>query len=76
MSDKTDTASPLASRFQIPCPNLRSKEMFYMSPGQEDDAFSSGLYWCTRTQETFGPDGQPVGKIECCAGRACFGGNA
>lgn len=74
MNDNPDPASASTARFQIPCPNLRSKEMFYQAPGQEDDAFSSGLYWCSRTQETFGPDGQPVGKAECCAGRACFGG--
>ena len=32
------------------------------------------LCWCTRTHENFGPDGQPVSKQECCAGRACYGG--
>ncbi len=65
--------SESAPRFQAPCPNLRNKEMFYQTPGQEDDQFSSGLYWCTRTSEIFGPDDQPVGKAECCPGRPCFG---
>ena len=60
---------PLAA---VPCRNLRSKEMYYQSPGQEDDPYSSGLCWCTRTQESFGPDGAPAGKGECCAGRSCY----
>jgi hypothetical protein len=46
--------------------------MFYQ--GAEDDAFASGCYWCTLTQEAFGPDGQPAGKNECCQGRACYVG--
>ena len=46
--------------------------MYHQSPGQEDDQFCSGLYWCNRTHETFGPDGQPVSKAECCATRVCF----
>lgn len=59
--------------FQIPCRNLRSKEMYHQAPGQEDDQFCSGLYWCCRTHESFGPDGQPVSKADCCNGRPCFG---
>jgi hypothetical protein len=60
-------------RLPAPCPNLRCKEMFHQSPGQEEDQFSSGLYWCVRTQEGFGPDGEPVHRAQCCAGRSCFG---
>ena len=62
-----------STRLQVPCRHLRCKEMYHRPAGQEDDAFSSGLYWCTRTHENFGPDGQPVGKSECGADRACFG---
>ena len=62
-----------ALKLGAPCQQLRSKEMYYQSPGQEEDElFSSGLYWCIRTYEGFGPDGQPVGKTECCAGRSCY----
>jgi len=46
--------------------------MYYQSPGQDEDEFSSGAYWCMKTQESFGPDGQPAGKIDCCAARACY----
>jgi hypothetical protein len=59
------------SGFQPLCRHLRSKEMYYQAPGQMDDEFSSGVYWCGKTQETFGPDGEPVGKTECCSGRNC-----
>ena len=60
------------AQFQIPCRNLRCKEMYYH--GQEEDGFSSGIFWCSKTQEGFGPDGQPTGKTECCAGRTCYVG--
>jgi hypothetical protein len=65
--------SESASQFQTPCRNLRCKEMYHQSPGQQEDEFSSGLYWCVKTQENFGPDGQPVAKTQCCNGRSCFG---
>jgi hypothetical protein len=55
----------------LPCRNLRSKEMYYQPYGQEDDEFSSGVYWCLRTQELFGPDGQPADRKQCCASRSC-----
>jgi len=55
----------------LPCRHLRSKEMYYESTGQEDNPFSNAIYWCTQTQENFGPDGLPCGKTECCAGRVC-----
>lgn len=54
------------------CRNLRSKEMFHQEPATSEDAFSSGIYWCAKTQESFGPDGQCAGKTECCADRPCY----
>jgi len=59
-------------QLQSPCRHLRNKEMHYQTPGQEDDEFASGLHWCSKTQESFGPDGQQAGKSECCAGRDCY----
>jgi hypothetical protein len=55
-----------------PCRQLRNKEMYYQSPGEEDDEFASGVYWCGKTQEGFGPDGQPASKSDCCNGRPCY----
>jgi hypothetical protein len=62
-----------ASKAEARCRYLRSKEMYYQGTKPEEDQFSSGLYWCMQTHETFGPDSQPVGKHECRAGRTCFG---
>ena len=59
-----------STQTQIPCSNLRSKEMFH--DASDTDECSSGLYWCAVTQEPFGPDRQPVGKCECCSGRSCY----
>lgn len=63
-------APETSARFEIPCRNLRCKEMFHQSP--EDDAFAGGNYWCGQTQEAFGPDGQPADKKQCCASRGCY----
>lgn len=60
--------NPLAQ----PCRNLRSKEMFHdPNPLLEDD-FSSGQYWCLKTQQLIGPDGKLVNRLECSPGRSCF----
>ena len=56
----------------IPCRDLRCKEMFYEAPGTPEDEFASGIYWCVRTQENSGPDGQPCSKCECGPERACY----
>ncbi len=56
----------------VHCKHIRSKEMYYQNLGQDNDPFASGIFWCTKTHEGFGPDGQPVGKKECCANRPCF----
>jgi hypothetical protein len=56
----------------LPCKYLRSKEMFYESPGAEDSDFASGVFWCSKTQEAFGPDGDSADKGECKPGRSCY----
>ena len=61
---------PTRTELQLPCRYLRCKEMFHDSP--DDDAFASGTFWCTLTQEAFGPDGAGCGKKECCESRACY----
>ncbi|MDZ4859258.1 MAG: hypothetical protein SGI88_09745 [Candidatus Hydrogenedentes bacterium] len=58
--------------FVFPCKHIRSKEMYYQSSTADDDPYASGIFWCTRTHETFGPDGEPVEKSECRSGRRCF----
>ena len=72
---ETEKANPMneisePSGFQIPCRHLRNKEMYYQAA--EDDEFASGIHWCGKTHESFGPDGEPVSKKDCCEGRACY----
>jgi len=69
MSMSTHDAS---SQLQLPCRHLRSKEMYYQGTTEEDEQFASGLYWCAKTHESFGPDSQPVDKTQCCQGRECY----
>ena len=64
-------SSPLMS---AACQRLRSKEMYHASSGGAADEFASGIYWCTKTHEAFGPDGEPAGRAECGPGRTCYHG--
>jgi len=64
----TDANEPAG--FEIPCRNLRNKEMYYQAP--EEDEYASGIFWCGKTHESFGPDGEPVSKKQCCEGRSCY----
>ena len=65
-----ETPETTTKTTQIPCRFLRCKEMFYQ--GDESDEFASGAYWCLRTNEPFGPDGETCGKKQCCANRTCY----
>jgi len=68
--DKSQENSRAAAADFIPCRYLRCKEMYYQAP--DDDAFASGIYWCSRTQENTGPDGKSCDKCECGPERACY----
>lgn len=59
------------SSFRVPCKYLRTNNMYYSDVGSEDAASPDSVYWCTKTHETFGPDGEPASKSECCTGRKC-----
>lgn len=71
-NDQTQSNAEVESSVPVPCRYIRSKEMFYQSPGQPEDEFSSGIYWCVKTQENTGPDGQACSKCECGPARACY----
>lgn len=77
--DKSNSAEAAApgealsfSALKVPCRHLRSKEMYYQEYGAPEDEFSSGIYWCGKTQENFGPDGEPCSKGHCSGERACY----
>ena len=69
-NDETQRSAQVESSVPIPCRHLRCKEMYYQAP--TDDEFASGIYWCGKTQENSGPDGQPCSKCECGPERAFY----
>ena len=61
-----------APKAQIPCKHLRTNNMYYSDPIEDEDNQSEdSIFWCLKTHEGFGPDGEPALKTECCAGRSC-----
>lgn len=72
MQNDETSSSKGVSEIPAPCRHIRSKEMYHQPAGQPDDEFSSGIYWCVRTQDNLGPDGQSCGKCECGPERACY----
>ena len=59
-------------KISLPCRYMRSKEMYYEEPGQEEDDYASGAYWCMQTEEAFGPDNDPCDKQDCGPHRSCY----
>jgi hypothetical protein len=58
---------------QSQCRCLRSKEMFIqVEPDAGGFASSSGIFWCTHTQNCLGPDGKVADQESCQPGRTCF----
>ncbi len=60
------------SGFVIPCRYLRSDTMFYGADGGSLEGSADGVFWCEKTRETFGPDGEGTGKKDCRAERSCY----
>jgi hypothetical protein len=67
--DQSQSSSATQSA-QLPCRHLRCKEMYYQAP--DDDEYASGQFWCNRTQDVIGPDGETCDKKQCCANRTCY----
>jgi hypothetical protein len=61
-------------KLQMVCRHLRHKGMYYQTAEELEKESSGRVYWCSKTHENFGPDGEPVGKAGCCAGRRCYVG--
>ena len=63
----------------VHCLSLRHKGMYVTSvPDPEEskfyDKYDGTWYWCGETQIGYGPDGQPVGPLDCKNGRGCCKG--
>ena len=55
-----------------PCKFLRSKEMFHEDAAGEEGEFASDVFWCAKSQEAFGPDGDAADKCDCTEQRKCY----
>ncbi len=58
------------------CLHLRHKLMYvddrHSRVGVVDDSSDTRVFFCTQSQEAYGPDGAPVSPTECTPGRGCF----
>ena len=74
MSDGEYTNEVRAS-LRTRCLDLQTKEAFLGIPEPHERAFAhdEGIYWCDRTSDVLGPDGEPVCPKACGEpGRACY----
>ena len=58
------------------CSSLRTKMYYVLGRFHNDigESSSTAQYWCLRTMQPFGPDGNYVCPEECRSGRCCFDG--
>ena len=63
-------------KLRTTCMNLRHKLMYiderHTQRGLVDVNSDTRVYWCSRTQESLGPDNRPVEPGGCSNGRACY----
>jgi hypothetical protein len=61
---------------EISCLHLRHKLMYVderqATPGLVDDSSDTRIFWCVKTQESLGPDAEPVSPGDCTPDRACY----
>jgi hypothetical protein len=65
-------------RLKVCCQHLRHK-MMYVDDRQSirgfvDDSSDTRIYFCIKSQESLGPDGQPVHPCDCTPDRPCYTG--
>jgi hypothetical protein len=63
-------------KLRITCQHLRHKLMYVDSRhavrGMTDNSSDTRVFWCAKTQECLGPDGETVSFSECSMGRGCY----
>lgn len=61
---------------KVACLNLRHKMMYVderqRTPGLVDDSSDTRVFFCVKTQDALGPDGEPVSPPDCAPSRACY----
>ena len=65
-----------AVHLKVACQNLRHKMMYVdqrqQSVGLVDDSSDTRVFWCTKTQDALGPDGDAVDAKSCAPSRKCY----
>lgn len=63
-------------QLKVACMNLRHKLMYVdqrqSTPGLVDDSSDTRIFFCTATQDSLGPDSEPVTARACHPGRPCY----
>ncbi|MHC5005398.1 MAG: hypothetical protein ACYTJ0_20035 [Planctomycetota bacterium] len=63
-------------RLQVACEHLRHKMMYVderqSTPGLVDDSSDTRVFFCVKSQESLGPDGEPVSPTDCRPDRGCY----
>lgn len=58
------------------CLNIRHKMMYcderHARTGVVDDSSDTRIFVCIKTQESLGPDGEPVAPARCRRSRSCY----
>ncbi len=66
-------------KLQVCCQSIRHKLMYvderHATPGLVDDSSDTRVFFCVKTQESLGPDGEAVSPTDCTHGRACYCGS-
>lgn len=72
----TPNEDPPAVHLKIACRNLRHKMMYVdqrqQTFGMVDDSSDTRMFWCTKTQDALGPDGDGVDAKSCSPSRNCY----
>jgi hypothetical protein len=65
-------------QLQQSCTNIRHKLMYcdarHQVPGYVDDSSDTRVFFCSKTGDVLGPDGEAVSPDDCEGGRECFCG--
>lgn len=74
--DDAGEAARKPLHLKVCCTSLRHK-MMYVDDRQSvrglvDDSSNTRIYFCVKSQESLGPDGEPVSPTDCTTARACY----
>jgi hypothetical protein len=63
-------------KLEVACQHLRHKMMYVderqATPGLVDDSSDTRVFFCVKTQDALGPDGEPVSPDDCRDARGCY----